>query len=89
MATPHVAGLAALIISRSKSKAMATATVTAAIIASAVPRACHKVTKTLHKGVYISTSDPAQCKQYSSTKNNFVGYGVINTMRAVQLTPGS
>ena len=42
MAAPHVAGVAALIISRTASKRMTPAQVTAALVATASPKACPK-----------------------------------------------
>ena len=42
MAAPHVAGVAALIISRTATKRMAPAQVAAALIATATPKPCPK-----------------------------------------------
>ena len=42
MAAPHVAGVAALIISRTATKRMAPSAVASALIATALPKACPK-----------------------------------------------
>ena len=83
MAAPHVAGVAALIISKTGAKRMSPARVAASLAASATPKPCPKVNKVWYPGGSNSRSYGATCRKYSSTRNSFFGYGLVSAHRAV------